>query len=91
LFIAGLSAAVIIVGKLRREWGTSQTRDALNERDALIQQVGALQNVNAKTKELADAKARLNEINKKLISDYAIILKYLDAENLSLEKKIDLI
>lgn len=91
LFIAGLSAAVIIVGKLRREWGTSQTRDALNERDALIQQVGALQNVNAKTKELADAKARLNEVNKKLISDYAVILKYLDAENLSLEKKIGLI
>ncbi len=91
LFVAGISAAVIIVGKLRREWGTSQTRDMLNERDALIQQVGALQNVNAKTKELADAKARLNEVNKKLISDYAVILKYLDAENLSLEKKIGLI
>ena len=91
LFIAGLSAAIIVVGKLRKEWTDSASRAMLNEREALIQQVGALQNVNAKTKELTDAKARLNEINKKLIAEYATLIKYLDAENLTLEKKIDLI
>jgi len=91
LFVAGISAAVIIVGKLRREWGTSQTRDMLNERDALIQQIGALQNVAGKTKELNDAKAKLLELNKQITTNYAQYLKYLDAENLSIEKKIGLI
>lgn len=91
LFIAGVSAVVVIIGKLRREWGESQTRSLLNERDALIQQIGALQNVAGKTKELNDAKAKLLELNKQITTNYAQYLKYLDAENLSIEKKIGLI
>ena len=63
----------------------------LNEREALIQQIGALQNATGKTKELTEAKAKLNDINKKLIAEYGPLLKALQAENLSIEKKIELI
>jgi hypothetical protein len=89
--IAAIGGAIIIVNKLRREWGDSKDRELLNERNALIQQIGALQNAGDKTKELAAAKERLSQINNTLVASYAPLLKALDAENLSIEKKIALI